>query len=177
MNSRGDEFAYKQRRTDDPKRFIPWLRGSNAAFGAIPPSVLEQLFETAKTIDAKRDQILLPQDARATHLFIVISGNVAIRVKRGQIARELIGCGPGEVAGLLAMVDQGPSPYEIRTVTEAQVVAVDVVRVAMLRAAFHPVGVAVLDAFMPMLIEHMRQLDERIVRLAARKSAGMKGSG
>jgi CRP-like cAMP-binding protein len=177
MSGPGQEYAYKPRREDDPTRFIPWLRGSSPAFAAMAPSVLEQLFEVAKTINVKRDHVLLAQDQRATHLYVVISGNIAIRVQRNQIARELLGYGAGEVAGLLALVDQRVSPYEIRAVTDAQVVAVDVNRIAMLRAAFHPTGIAVLDAFMPMLKEHLRQLDDRAVRLAARKNAGMRGSG
>ncbi|MEY3013256.1 MAG: hypothetical protein RIT45_1991 [Pseudomonadota bacterium] len=177
MARHSDSSTYQARRADDPTRFIPWLRDHSPAFQAIPASVLQHLFERGQTLKTERDELLLQQGHRAERMFVVISGTLTMRVERNGIIRELTSYGPGEVAGLLALVDQRDSPYEIRAASEAEVVAVDARYIAQLRAAYHPTGMVVLDAFMPMLVEHLRQLDDRAVRLAARKSASMSGSG
>ncbi|MCB9739648.1 MAG: Crp/Fnr family transcriptional regulator [Deltaproteobacteria bacterium] len=177
MNGTTDGEAYATRRRDDPTRFIPWLRDHSPAFQSIPAAVLQQFFERSEIVSCKRDDSLLEQGQRADRIFVVISGTVTVRVERGGIIRELMSYGPGEVAGLLALVDQRDAPYEIRAASETEVVAVDARYMAQLRAAFHPTGMVVLDAFMPMLVEHLRQLDDRAIRLAARKSAAMSGTG
>lgn len=168
---------YAPRRADDPTRFIPWLRDRNGAIGRISPRLLETFFEGASTLRVKRDAVLLAQGAPARRLFILISGTVTIRIESNGVWRELLSYNAGELAGLLALVDQGPSPYEIRAAVDSELVAVDAWRVARLCAAYHPSGVAIMDAFLPMLTDHLRQLDERAVRLAARKNASMRGSG
>jgi CRP-like cAMP-binding protein len=143
----------------------------------MPVPAIEQLMVGGVTRKMARDELLLAQDARADRLFIVISGTVAVRVTRGGVSRELMDYNTGEVAGLLALVDQRPAPYELRAAAPGEIIAVDANRLARLRAAFHPVGMAVLDAFTPMLVEHLRQLDERVVRLAQRKNVSVSGSG
>ena len=169
--------SYPPRRADDPTRFIPWLRDRNSAIGRISPRLLKTFFEGAHTQRVKRDAVLLEQGAPARQLFILISGTATVRIQSNGIWRELLSYNSGELAGLLALVDQGPSPYEIRAAVDTELVAVDAWRVARLCAAYHPSGVAIIDAFLPMLTDHLRQLDERAVRLAARKNASMRGSG
>ncbi len=165
------------RRTDDATRFIPWLRDRNPFLGRIPARTLEALFEGAISKKAKRDEVLQRQGERAVRAFVVISGTLSLRVESNGIYRELQSYSTAEVASLLALVDQGPCPYEVRSSIESEVVSIDAWRLAQLCAAYHPNGVAMLEMMVPLLTEHLRQLDERCVRLAARKNASMRGSG
>ncbi len=167
----------KPRRADDPTRFIPWLRDRNPSLARIPVRTIEALFEGAVSKKVKRDEVLQRQGQRADRAFVVISGTLALRLESNGVNRELLSYTTAEVASLLALVDQGPCPYEVRASVDGEVVAIDAWRLAQLCAAYHPSGVAMLDTFLPLLTEHLRQLDERCVRLAARKNASMRGSG
>ena len=165
------------RRGQDATRLLPWLQERNKTFARMPQEVLAELFGHAEVRRYSRGAAIQEQGQPATHAYVVTEGTVTIRVKRTGIIRELFSYEPGEVAGLLAFVDQQMALYEIYSSTNSEVIRIDTRRLAQLRAAFHPMAMSVLDAFMPMLVEHLRELDKRCVKLAARKNASIHGSG
>ena len=165
------------RREQDPTRLVPWLQERNRTFSHMSADVLRELFGHAEVRRYSRGAVVQTQDEPATHAYVVTEGTITVRVKRTGITRELFSYEPGDVAGLLAFVDQQVTPYEIFSSTNTEVIRIDTRRIARLRAAFHPLAMSVLDAFMPMLVEHLRELDKRCVKLAARKNASIHGSG
>lgn len=165
------------RRDQDPTRLVPWLQERNKTFSYMPDAVLQELFGHAEMRRYSRGAPIQEQDQPAAYAYVVTEGTVTVRVKRAGITRELFSYEPGEVAGLLAFVDQQVTPYEIFSSTNSEVIRINTRRLAQLRAAFHPLAMAVLDAFMPMLVEHLRELDKRCLKLAARKNASIHGSG
>lgn len=160
----------------DPARLLPWLRERNPLFGRLDDQAARHLFQLATLRKELRGRVLAKQDERASHLFVVIEGTVVMRVVHNKVVRELSSYEPGDVAGLLPLIDQLPSPYELTAVSNVEVIAIDTMKLAQLTAAFHPVAMALLTAFTPGLVAHLRDLDSRIAKLALRKNASVAGS-
>lgn len=175
--SGSEDIPTGPRRAEDATRFVPWLRGRNQALARVPARVLESVLREARVARYQRDAVLLAQGSPGDRVFILVGGSLAIRVASNGIFRELHAYQVGEVAGLLALLDNGPSPYEVRAASDVEVVEIDAASLGQMVACYHPVGVAVIDAFLPMLSDHLHQLDDRAVRLAARKNAAVSGSG
>ncbi len=165
------------RRREDPARLLPWLRGRNPIVASLSDEVTRTLLSLTAVRTEPRGRVLAAQDKRSPSVFIVIEGNVVMRVQRNKLVRELFSYTPGEVAGLLALLDQGEAPYELVAATNVQVLSIDANRLAQLTAAFHPDAMALLDALTPLLIQHLRDLDQRVVKLAQRLTASLSGSG
>lgn len=166
-----------KRAHDDPARFLPWLRGRNGSFAQMSDQAAATLFSLASVRDEMRASALTVQDEPARHLYIVISGKVLMRVQRNKLVRELAAYGPGEIAGLLSLVDQRPPPYELVTAGPAQLIAIDVMKLAQLRAAYHPDVTTLFQALTPILVQHLHDLDLRVEKLAQRLNASLSGSG
>jgi len=165
------------RRADDPSRLLPWLRQRSPLFARVDDATAAQLFALSSVRKEARGVILARQDVAPSHLFIVVEGTLVIRVTSNKIVRELFSYELGAVAGLLALVDSLPSPYEIAAVSSCQVIAIDVLKLAQLTAAYHPTAMALHAAFTPELVAHLRDLDLRVTKLAQRKNASIAGSG
>jgi CRP-like cAMP-binding protein len=165
------------RRGEDPAHFLPWLREHNPFFASMDDRVARQLFSFAEVRLEQRGKVLQQQDQRPLHVYVVIEGTLVLRVVRNKILRELFSYGPGDFANLLALIDQQPSPYEVVAVTNAQFVAFDVVRLAMFTACYHPLSMSLHEALTPALVNHLRDLHQRVVKLAQRKNASVAGTG
>ena len=165
------------RRSDDPTRLIPWLRGQSALFRDLPDPVFQNLFRHAKLQHWNRASVVLPEGHRARYAYVVVSGNVTVRVTTQGVSREIFAYAPGELCGLLGLLDPRPAPYDIVASTDCELILLDVLRASRLRACFHPTGVTLINAFLTELVEHLRALDERTAQLAVRKTASMHGTG
>lgn len=165
------------RRARDPRRFIPWLRERNAVFARMSDAEMNALFEHAEVRRFSRGTIAQAQGEPAENAYVVIDGTLTVRVTKTGIVRELFSYEQGEIAGLMSFVDEGPTPYEIYNATNTEAICIDVKRVAQLRAAYHPTGLAILGSVMPLLVEHLLELDKRCLKLAKRKSASTRGTG
>ena len=165
------------RRARDPRRFIPWLRERNPVFARMSDEEMNALFKHAEVRKFSRGTVAQKQDQPAENAFVVIDGTLTVRVTKGGIVRELFSYEQGEIAGLMSFVDEGFTPYEIYSATNTEVICIDVKRVAQLRAAYHPTGLAILGSVMPLLVEHLLELDKRCLKLAKRKNASTRGSG
>ncbi len=165
------------RREKDPKRFIPWLRERNAMFARMSDAEMNALFEHAEVRRFSRGTIVQQQGEPAESSFVVIEGTMTVRVTKSGIVRELFSYEQGLIAGLMSFVDEGPTPYEIYSATNTEAICIDIKRVAQLRAAYHPTGLAILGSVMPLLVEHLLELDKRCLKLAKRKNASTHGSG
>jgi CRP-like cAMP-binding protein len=126
------------RRRDDPARLLPWLRDHNPIFARLGNDVTHTFLSLAVVRNEFRGTVLCEQDTLANQLFVVVEGNVVMRVQRNKLTRELFSYTPGDVAGLLALLDQRESPYELVASTNVQVLAIDARKLAQLTAAFHP---------------------------------------
>ncbi len=100
-----------------------------------------------------------------------------MRVTSQGIAREVFAHGPGEICGMLNLLDPQPAPYEVVASSDCELILLDVIRLARLRACFHPTGLALISAFLQELVDHLRSLDLRTAQLAVRKNAGVRGTG
>ena len=167
----------KNRRAKDPKRLIPWLQERNRTFRKMSIRALNGMFAKADVKRYARGSLVQQQDIRADHAYIVTDGTMTVRVNNDGIYRELFNYQPGEMAGLLALVDQHNSPYEVYAATDAEAIRLNVKHLSQLRAAYHPTALEVMNAFMPMFVEHLRALDKRCIKLAARQSASVHGTG
>ncbi len=167
----------ENRRAKDPNRLIPWLQERNRTFRQMSIRALKGMFEEADVKRYARGSLVQAQDKRAHHAYIVTDGTMTVRVNNEGIYRELFNYQPGEMAGLLALVDQHISPYEVYAATDAEAIRINARHLAQLRAAYHPTALEVMRAFMPMFVAHLRALDKRCIKLAARKSASVHGTG
>lgn len=165
------------RRRDDPARLLPWLRDRNPIVARLSNEVTHTLLGLTTVRTEPRGTVLAAQDQRSRSVFVVIEGNVVMRVHRNKLVRELFSYTPGQIAGLLSLLNQGEAPYELVAATHVQLLSIDANRLAQLTAAFHPDAMALLDALTPLLIQHLRDLDQRVVKLAQRLTASLSGSG
>ncbi len=173
-----DKFeSESSRRARDPRRFIPWLRERNSVFARMSDEEMNALFEHAEVRRYSRGTSVQRQGEPAENAFVVVDGTMTVRVKKGGIVRELFSYEEGEIAGLMSFVDEGATPYDVYSATNTEVICIDVKRVAQLRAAYHPTGLAILSSVMPLLVEHLQELDKRCLKLAKRKNASTRGSG
>lgn len=165
------------RRANDPSRLLPWLRNKSPFFKSISNEDAETLFRMAVLRSEPRGRVLAAQGERSRQLHVVIEGTLIMRVASKGVTRELFSYGSGEVAGLLALVDQLPAPYEIVAATACQIISIDAMDLGRHQAAYHPAAMAILRAFMPTIVEHLHELDLRAFKIAQRKNASLAGSG
>lgn len=165
------------RRDQDATRLHPWLRERNTAIGAMSNEVGLELLKRGDVRKFARNSVVQEQGTPAQWLYIVTDGTLTVRVHSEGIYRELFSYQAGDTAGLLALVDQRDTPYQVYASTNVEVIRIDADYLAQLRAAYHPLATQVLYAFMPMITEHQQELDNRAARLAARKNASVVGSG
>jgi len=138
------------------------------------------LLELATVQMVRRDAVLSPQDRRPAGLFAVLEGRVAARIrcqgpKGGTVVRELGQWEAGETAGLLALVSCAPMPFELAASEPGRVLHLDGRALGQLRAAFHPLALALAEAFTPELIAWMRSLDRRACIVAEQKQRRVSG--
>lgn len=164
-------------RADDPSRLLPWLKGRSPIFARMDDRVARGLFALSTLRIEPRGATLIKQGERADALYIVIEGTLVTRVAYNKMTRDLFSHSPGEVAGLLGMFDQEPSPYEVYAVAQTQVVAVDLRKLWMYAAAYHPMAMAIHAAFTPALTAHLVEMDLRAGKMAQRKNASVAGTG
>ncbi|MCO4760687.1 MAG: Crp/Fnr family transcriptional regulator [Myxococcales bacterium] len=171
------ESRLRSRRDKDATRLIPWLQQRNEAIKTMGQDAAHELLSHAQVRRYSRNTVIQEQHTPATWLYIVTEGTITVRVESEGIYRELFSYEPGQAAGLLALLDQRDASYQIYASRDCEVVRIDTDHLAQLRAAFHPLAIKVLYAFMPMLTDHQRELDDRAAKLAARKNASVVGSG
>ena len=167
----------RSRRDQDATRLIPWLKSRNEAIVAMGDRAATELLTHAQVRRYSRNSVVQEQETAATWLYIVTEGTITMRVETAGIFRELFSYEAGETAGLLALLDQRDTPYQIFASRDAEVIRIDTDHLAQLRAVFHPLAIRIIYSFMPMITEHQRLLDDRVARLAARKNASVVGSG
>ena len=164
--------AAVSRRAADPTRLLPWLRDKNKRFKTLTPEECDAMFRFASLHRLEANTILQPLDAPPTACFAIITGAIVARIRRPNGSfRELDRFGPGEVVGLLALVDGGPSPYEIQAASAVEVIAFEADKLAQFVAAMHPDALLALRGWTPMLIDYLRTVQQRVARLStARRS-------
>ena len=164
--------AAASRRAQDPTRLLPWLRDKNKRFKALTDAETGAMFAFASLQRVSLNTVLQEFDAPPTACFCVTEGAIVVRVRRpnGSI-RELDRFGPGELCGILALVDAQPSPYEIVAASNAEVVAFEADKLAQFVAAYDPTALAAVAAWMPIIAEHFRAIQQRVAKLSSTKRA------
>jgi CRP-like cAMP-binding protein len=164
-------------RTDDVLRLVPWLRQRNSLVQRLDDACIKLLFEGAVIRSATRETVLLATGEPQRYIFLLTDGHIAQRIESNKIQREVSSFGPGEIAGLSALVDQEAAPYDLVAVNTVEFVRIDCDILARYTAVFHPVMMRLLNIAIPDLVTRLRGLVERSVVLAARKSATLSGDG
>ncbi len=162
----GQSAAAVSRRAGDATRLLPWLRDKNKQFRALSSDDCHAMFKYASVHRVEANTILQAIDAPPTACFVVASGALVVRVRRHNGAyREMDRCGPGDVVGLLALVDPRPSPYEILAGSAAEVIAFESDQLAQHLAALSPDALAAMRAWTPFVIAQLRATQARVSRL------------
>lgn len=162
--------AAGSRRAADPTRLLPWLRDKNRRFRDVDPAHLQAMFVFASLQRVPANTIVQPFEAAPTACFAVVEGTLVTRGQRANGSmREIERAGPGELIGLLALADTRPSPYEIVAATTAELITFESDKLGQYLAALHPTALQALQGWMPMLIDHLRTVQQRLARLAASK--------
>lgn len=165
------------RSATDPSRLLPWLRRANPIFQQLSDKDAMGLFAISTLRDEARGRYLQRLSEVPANAFIVISGTVALRVMIKGMVRDLFGYGEGQIAGLVGLVDRSPAPYELVTVGDTQVIALDTLKFSQLTAAFHPTSTGFLNALAPTMAYHLHELQGRILRELTRGESMVAGSG
>ena len=174
---KGKDSGGRRPRTDDVLRLVPWLRERNPLVQRLDDACIKLLFEGAVIRSATRDTVLLATGEPQRYIFLLTEGHIAQRVESNKIQREVLSFGPGEIAGLSALVDQDSAPYDLVAVNTVEFVRIDCDILARYAAVFHPVMLRLLQVAVPDLVTRLRALVERSVVLAARKTATLSGDG
>ena len=160
--------AAQSRRAADPTRLLPWLRDKNKRVRDIDPTLLQAMFFFASLQRVPANTIVQPLDAPPTACFAVVEGALVSRGLRANGAlREVDRTGPGELVGLLALVDPRPSPYEIVAATACELITFEADKLGQYLAALHPTAMLALQGWTPILVDHLRTVQHRLSRLSA----------
>ncbi len=169
--------ASRSRRAGDPTRLLPWLRDKNKRFGQFSDADCDAMFRFASLHRVEAGTILQAIDGAPTACFAITSGALVVRVRRPNGAiRELDRHGPGDLVGILSLVDSGPSPYEILAASAVELIAFEADQLAQYAAALHPDALAAIKAWTPLLIEHLRSIQTRVARLAGVRTARLQSN-
>ena len=165
------------RRAGDPTRLLPWLRDKNKRLGQLSDADCDAVFRFASLHRVEAGTILQAVDGAPTACFAITSGAIAVRVRRSNGAmRELDRYGPGDLVGLLSLIDSRPSPYEILAASAVELIAFEADQLAQYAAALHPDALAAIHAWTPLLIEHLRSIQTRVARLAGVRTARLQSN-
>lgn len=69
---------------------------------------LRQLLASTKSIGLPRGQVLFEEGDDASSCFVVVSGAVEVKVRRGEVSERVALLGPGKMVGQLALIDTCP---------------------------------------------------------------------
>jgi len=169
--------TYQTRSATDPSRLLPWLRRANPIFQQLSDKDAAGLFAISTLRNEPHGRYLQRLSEVPANTFIVISGTVALRVLFKGMVRDLFGYGEGQIAGAVGLIDRSPAPYELVTVDDTQVIAIDTWKFSQLTAAFHPTSTGFLNALAPTMATQLHELQGRILRELARGASIVTGSG
>ncbi len=158
------------RRPGDAERLMPWLRDISRPLRALTEAQCASIFKFASMHRVEANTVLQALDAPPTACFAITSGTIVVRVRRSNGAlREVDRYGPGDIVGVLALVNAQPSPYEMVAATVVEAVAFEADELAQYAAALHPDAVAAQNAWAPIVVEQLRAVQQRVARLASAK--------
>ena len=119
-------------------------------FGGVRGRDLQEIGMLADEVDVPAGQVLMRQGDRAGEFFIVVDGSLVVE----QDGRRIATLGPGDFAGEIGLVDEGPRTATVTADTPARLLVVG-------HQAFH----TLLDTHPAIQIEVLQALARRVRNL------------
>jgi CRP/FNR family cyclic AMP-dependent transcriptional regulator len=119
-------------------------------FSGIRGRDLEEIGMMADEVDVPAGHVLMREGASAGEFFVVLDGNLAVE----QGGRRIATLGPGDFAGEIGLVDEGPRSATVTADTPARLLVVG-------HQAFH----TLLDSHPGVQIEVLQALARRVRQL------------
>lgn len=94
----------------------------------LPPEESEWLVENGRLKVYEAGAVVAPRGERLRHLFILLSGSLAVRVDRGTGLRRVMEWRVGDVTGMLPYSRMTASPGDVRAEEVTELLAIDVGR-------------------------------------------------
>jgi CRP-like cAMP-binding protein len=99
---------------------------TNQLLGALPPDALESLRAASTVRDVNRNEVLFKRGDRASELFGIISGRVAILTQAPDGRESLVAVlDEGSLFGELGLFDEGPRSADARALETTQVLVLE----------------------------------------------------
>jgi CRP-like cAMP-binding protein len=129
--------------------------GGVSLFSMLEPTALNELARAAHPLGYKSGTILTDEDQTGSLFFVVVSGELTVRIRNRDIRR----IGPGDYFGEMALIDLNPHG--------AQVIAeTDVACLVFSRSTFRPFAMThpeVAWALLEMMVQRVRDAEARSV--------------
>jgi len=89
----------------------------------LEPRQLTKLLPLAQDTDFARDQIIFPEGARSTHLYLIVGGTVALETMAAGRPIQVQTINAGEVMGWSSLTDDGLTHFQARALTQVSTIA------------------------------------------------------
>ena len=147
------------------------LLAGHPAFGRLPAEDREHLEKACVVQDLRDGHVLIREGESRDALYFLLEGQVAVKVQKPReatFATERL-MGPGEILGLIAIVDRGPRSATCTARGPVKVATLGLEAVSLLTNTRAPISCAFQYALASQLARDARQLNESLVVAAVRR--------
>jgi CRP-like cAMP-binding protein len=134
----------------------------NPYLGRLPDADRDAFVAALTVGDFPDGHVFIEQGARASGAFLIIEGRVAITRANGAGVEERNRLGPGELFGLVALVDEAPRLATCRAAGPVRVASIPESAFSLLYRAHAPIAYALQRALAAQLARDFRVLDRQI---------------
>lgn len=136
-------------------------------FTGMTPATIELFAGLGEEQRIERGTVLFAEATAATHLYVVLEGNVRLTRGAASLEEELLAVlGPGEVLGELAFLDGEPRSATARATDTTRVLAVPAASLEELLLLRQDLAVEILWNLVRMMSRRLRKTNERLALLA-----------
>lgn len=140
------------------------LLRSLAPFAAISPSQAQGLAAAGECVAVTRGELIAPAGSPPEWLHIVLRGALRTAIPRGDSCEQLLLHGPGDLVGLLALLDEGPLASELSVREDAVLLRIDRASFARLRKGEGEGAQTLFLAANRQLVRDLRRLTRHLGR-------------
>lgn len=140
------------------------LLGSLAPFAAMTPKQAASLVGKGECITIARGELIAPAGSPGEWLHVVLRGALRTAIPRGDSCEQLLLHGPGDLVGLLALLDEGPLASELSVREDAILLRIDRATFEALRKGEGEGAQALFLAANRQLVRDLRRLTRHLGR-------------
>lgn len=135
-----------------------------------------ELVDCGTWLAAGRGSLMTDTGGEPGPLLLVVRGALRTAMRRPGGIEQVAIYGPGELAGLVALLDGKHQPLLIEAAEDALLFAIDQRRFEALRAAHSPLGYALFDAIGRQLVRDQRRVNRHLGSVIARERFNAAGA-